>query len=125
MRYDAGILIFAVVLATGSCTTVRYVPVPERHTDTVRVTTVRQDSIYVHDSVSISGRGDTVFVTKYRYTGRERLVRDTVYQSLRDSVSVPVNVNTESGVRRIFRSGIAVPLLAVALLFAVLFLKRR
>lgn len=125
MRYGAGILIFAVVLATGSCTTVRYVPVPERHTDTLRVTTVRQDSIYVHDSVSVSGRGDTVFVTKYRYTGRDRLVRDTVYQSLRDSVSVPVSVDTESGVRRIFGSSIAVPLLAVALLLVVLFLKRR
>lgn len=125
MRYGAGILIFAVVLATGSCTTVRYVPVPERHTDTVRVTTVRHDSIYVHDSVSVSERGDTVFVTRYRYIGRDRLVRDTVYQSLRDSISVPVSVDVESGVRRIFGSGIAVPLLAVALLLVVLFLKRR
>ena len=53
----------------GSCTTTKYVPVPEYHTDTVRITNHTRDSIYLSDSIYINDfvRDDTVYKTIERW----------------------------------------------------------
>ena len=51
------------------CTTTKYVPVTE-YKDRVVVKTdsfLKTDSVYVHDSVSVYIRGDTVFKDKYQF----------------------------------------------------------
>lgn len=80
----------------GGCTTTRYVQVPVRHTDTLRLTHERHDSVWLHDSIYQREymRGDTV----YRYIDRwhnqyiKQLLRDTAYISRRDTVPVPYPV---------------------------------
>lgn len=80
----------------GGCTTTRYVQVPVRHTDTLRLIHEQRDSIWLHDSIYQREymRGDTV----YRYIDRwhnqyiKRLLRDTTYISRRDTVPVPYPV---------------------------------
>ena len=83
----------------GSCTTTKYVPVPEYHTDTLRITKYERDSIYVErrDSVSIKERNDTVLVEKWHWRDRwrDRIVHDTLYQSQTDSIPYPVEVPVE------------------------------
>ena len=83
----------------GSCTTTKYVPVPEYHTDTVRITNHTRDSIYLSDSIYVNDfvRGDTVYKTTERWhtQWRERIVHDTIYQSKRDSIPYPVEVTKE------------------------------
>ena len=79
----------------GSCTTTKYVPVPEYHTDTLRQVTVRHDSVMVHDSINVSERGDTIKIERWHTQWRERIVRDTVYQSKHDSIPYPVEVMKE------------------------------
>ena len=87
------------VLLLGSCTTTKYVTVPEVHTDTLRVTQHSRDSIYVHDSVWVSEqqRGDTILLTTTKWLTKyiERLSHDTIYQSKTDSVPQPYPVIKE------------------------------
>ena len=61
----------------GSCTTTKYVTVPEYHTDTLYQNHVQHDSIHVRDSVYFHEyvKGDTVYKEKTRWLTewRERL----------------------------------------------------
>jgi hypothetical protein len=87
-----GILLCALF---SGCTTTKYVTVPEYHTDTLRQVTVRHDSVMVHDSIHVSEKGDTVRIERWHTQYRDRIVRDTVYQSKHDSIPYPVEVVKE------------------------------
>jgi hypothetical protein len=80
----------------SGCTTTKYVPVIENHTDTLRVVQHHRDSIYLHDSTFVREfvQGDTVsIITEMWHTQyRDRLKTDTVYRSKVDSVPVPYPV---------------------------------
>ena len=97
------IMAVAVILFVMSmfckCTTVRYVPVTEyrdryvNKTDTL----MKTDSVWVHDSISVLVRGDTVFKDKYSIKYRDRFVyrnkSDTVM--IRDSIPYKVVEQTK------------------------------
>ena len=84
-------IIFALAMCVllGSCTTTRYVPVTEYHTDTVRISHNTHDSIYVHDSTYIKEMGDTVRIERWHTKYIEKQVHVTIYQSRTDSVPKP------------------------------------
>lgn len=90
-------LIVAGVLWAG-CSRKVYVPVESVRvsTDTVRLTELRVDSVWQHDSVAVFVSGDTVRITQYRDSFRYRDRRDTVYTARHDTVmqteQVPVEV---------------------------------
>jgi hypothetical protein len=83
----------------GSCTTTKYVPMPEYHTDTVRITKHTRDSICLSDSIYVNDfvRDDTVYKTIERWRTKyiERMSHDTLYQSKVDSIPYPVEVIKE------------------------------
>ena len=91
------LLFFAVALAvlTG-CKTV-YVPVVEHevHHDSIYFTQVQRDSIWMHDSISIKEKGDTVRIEKWHTKYIEKQVHDTTYVSKHDSIPVPYEVVKE------------------------------
>ena len=86
-----GAIIVALLICAlfGSCTITKYVPVPEYHTDTVRISHNTRDSIYVHDSTYIKEAGDTVRIERWHTKYIEKQVHDTIYQSRTDSVPKP------------------------------------
>ena len=90
-------LLVAVLLCAllSGCTTTKYVPVPEYHTDTLRQVTVRHDSVMVRDSIHVSEKGDTVRIERWHTQWRDRWRTDTVYQSKTDSIPYPVEVVKE------------------------------
>lgn len=91
-------VVLAALLLTG-CKSVKYVPVTEyrdryvSRTDTM----LRVDSVYLHDSVSVMMRGDTVFTTKTRYKDRLKYVYNTKTDTVavHDSIPYPVKVEVE------------------------------
>lgn len=91
-----GLLLCALL---NSCTTTKYVPVPEVHHDTVRITQQQRDSIYLHDSIWVQTltRGDTVYLTTDRWHTqyRDRWSHDTVYQSCTDTIPKPYPVEVK------------------------------
>jgi hypothetical protein len=79
----------------SGCTTTKYVPVIEHHTDTVRVVKVQHDSLVLKDSVYIHDKGDTILIENWHTQYRDRWRTDTIYQSKRDSIPYPVEVIKE------------------------------
>lgn len=75
-----------------SCTTTKYVPVVEYHTDTLIQKMTQRDSIYLHDSTIVREKGDTVRIEHWRTKYHDREVHDTIYQSRNDTVPQPYPV---------------------------------
>ena len=92
-RFTLFFLVTVVVLCCiSSCTTTKYVPVVEYHTDTLIQKMTQRDSIYLHDSTIVREKGDTVLIERWHTKYRDREVHDTVYQSRIDSVPAPYPV---------------------------------
>lgn len=96
-----GVAICAVLTCLMGCRSVKYVSVPEYHTEyKVRTDSfVRRDTAWVHDSVSVWMHGDTVwkekYKTRYEYKYVYRNVGDTILKT--DSVRVPYPVERKLG----------------------------
>ena len=90
------LLLFAVALAvlTG-CTTTKYVPVIEHRTDTVRITQHLRDSIWLHDSIKVTEKGDTVRIEKWHTKYVEKQVHDTTDVAKHDTIPQPYEVIKE------------------------------
>jgi hypothetical protein len=110
------------LLLTG-CTTTKYVPVVEHRTDTLLKYSSIRDSIYVHDSIHVHERGDTVTVDRWHTRWRDRWHSDTVYRARIDSVPVPYPVEVTKEVPR-ERSTVEWVLLIIGLLAIVWILFR-
>lgn len=116
------------VLLTG-CKTV-YVPVETVRTDTLIVAHIVTDSVwvdrYMHDSVYIHEKGDTVWFEKWhtRYVDRwrDRVTHDTIYRSKTDSVTMTREVEkplTKSQRARLHLANVVLVLLGFAVLYGV------
>jgi hypothetical protein len=96
-----GVIIVIIACALlGSCTTTKYVPVVEHHTDTLIHTQHQRDIIYVHDSTNVSNQGDTVLIERWHTRWRDRWQHDTLYISKTDSVPKPYPVEVVKEVPR-------------------------
>ena len=89
MKY---IYVLFLLAALCSCRSVEYIPVETVRTDTLYSYQLHRDSIYRRDSIYIRDKGDTVWMEKYRYLYRDKLIRDTLYLSRTDSIRVPYPV---------------------------------
>lgn len=87
-----GIIITIIMLAFCSCKSVEYVPVIEHKTDTVIQTKVQRDSVWLHDSISVKEKGDTIRIEKWHTKYVEKQVHDTTYISKTDTVPQPYPV---------------------------------
>lgn len=94
-----GMLVAVAVLALlmCSCKSIEYVPVIEKEVyhDSIYFTKVQRDSVWLHDSISVKEKGDTIRIEKWHTKYIEREVHDTIYQAKRDSIPVPYEVIKE------------------------------
>jgi PhoPQ-activated pathogenicity-related protein len=88
-----GLLLCALL---SSCSTQRVVTVERKTTDTLLCYSSKRDSVYLRDSIFVTQQvaGDTVRITTNRWHTkfRDRLVTDTIYRAVRDTVPVPYTV---------------------------------
>lgn len=93
MKVTLCLLLVTILLCSG-CKSVEHNTL--HSTDTMYVVKHTRDSIYIRDSVSRVEKTilDTVYVTESRWKikYRDRVLRDTVYQSRIDSVSIVTKV---------------------------------
>lgn len=88
-----GIFVLGIVLMSfGSCRSVKYVPVETVRHDSVFITQHSKDSIYLHDSIHIVEKADTVLIERWHTRWRDRLRTDTIYISKVDTIQVPYPV---------------------------------
>lgn len=82
----------AIVWLLSGCTTTKYVPVVEHKTDTLLCYSSTRDSIYVHDSIRVSEKGDTVKIERWHTQYRDRWHHDSIYIARHDTIPKPYPV---------------------------------
>lgn len=88
--------IYSIVLGIVlfSCRSVKYVPVETVKHDSIYLSQMLKDSIYVKDSVLII-KGDTLVEYRYKYIYQYKDRTDTLYVTKTDSIHVPYPVEKE------------------------------
>ena len=77
-----------------SCTTTKYVEVEKVRVDTTYITKWQKDSVWLHDSIHVKERGDTVLVEKWHTKYVEKQVHDTTYVATHDTIPQPYPIET-------------------------------
>ena len=90
-----GIAMIMLMIFLSSCTTTKVVTVEKVNTDTTYITKHQRDSVWLHDSIHVTERGDTIRIERWYTKYVEREVHDTLYQSKHDSIPVPYEVVKE------------------------------
>jgi len=88
--YNIIYILLALLFLSGCRTKREVVRVVTEYHDTIRVEGVRLDSVFVHDSVSVFIKGDTIKETRWRVEYRDRwrdVVRDVV-REVHDTTTV-------------------------------------
>ena len=78
----------------ASCRQVEYVTVEKVRIDTTYITKWQKDSVWLHDSIHVKERGDTVLVEKWHTKYVEKQVHDTTYVATHDTIPNPFPVET-------------------------------
>ena len=113
----------------GCKTKERVVTVEKVRTDTTYITKHQRDSVWLHDSIHVTEKGDTIRIERWHTKYIEKATHDTLYQHKTDSVPVPYPV--EKLVERELswwqqtRMHLGEALLALAGIAVVLFVVRR
>lgn len=109
------------MLAIWSCRSVQYVPVESVKTDSIYMSVLHTDSIYVRDS-TVLVVGDTVTLTRWKYVYRYRDLKDTIYMMQADTVRIPYPVERPLTVWekiKLTTGGFAVVAIVVTILIVV------
>ena len=92
-------MLAVMLVALTGCRSVKYIPVTEYMDRYVSKTDsfIKTDSVYLHDSVTVFAKGDTVYISKTPFKDRFKIVyhtkTDTV--AVHDSIPYPVKVEVE------------------------------
>ena len=89
------IALLMLLIFLSSCTTTKVVTVEKVKTDTTYITKQQRDSIWLHDSIHVTERGDTIRIERWHTKYIEREVHDTLYRAKTDSIPVPYEVIKE------------------------------
>ena len=87
-------VILFVLALLASCRQVEYVTVEKVLTDTTYITKWQRDSIWLHDSIHVKEKGDTVMIERWHTQWRDRLRVDTIYQATHDTIPQPYPIET-------------------------------
>ena len=94
-------IVVCAIISLCSCTTTRYVSVPEYHyRDSTKLVHVR-DSVFHRDSVFMYTKGDTVYHEHYSTIYREHYYSDTINNVYRDSIFKPYKVTDVKTVNKL------------------------
>lgn len=90
-------IISACIIAVAFCSCkTEVVTVEKVRVDTTYITKHQRDSIHIHDSIFVNQwqKGDTVYQVRDRWhtEWRDRLLHDTIYKSIVDSIPIPYPV---------------------------------
>lgn len=128
IRIEATLVVIIILLACLSfcgCTKTEYVTVEKIRTDTTYITKHQRDSIWLHDSVMVSEKGDIVRIEKWhtKYVSKE--VHDTLYLATHDTIPQPYPVTqyVEKPLSKTERALIIIGCLAIMALLVFIVLK--
>ena len=88
--------VFLMLLAwLTSCTATKYVEVEKVRVDTTYITKWQRDSVWLHDSIHVTEKGDTMRIERWHTKYVEREKHDTTYVATHDTIPQPYEVVKE------------------------------
>lgn len=90
-------IITLIFLATilYSCKSIQYVPVETIKVDTTYISQIKIDSIYHRDSIYVEHKGDTVYLSKYKYLYKYIEKHDTLWHEKTDTIRIAYPVEAQ------------------------------
>ena len=88
----------ALMLVTlAGCRSVKYIPVTEYRDRYVSKTDsfIKTDSVYLHDSVTVFAKGETVYISKTRFKDRLKYIYNAKTDTIAVHDSIPYHVKVE------------------------------
>lgn len=96
MREYARIIIITIAaLCLSACKSIKYVPVETIKVDTTYISQIKIDSIYHRDSIYVEHKGDTVYLSKYKYLYKYIEKHDTLWREKTDTIQVVYPVEAQ------------------------------
>jgi hypothetical protein len=92
MKQNFCLVILVAVLLVGCKTKERVVTVEKVRTDTTYITKHQRDSVWLHDSIHVTEKGDTIRIEKWHTKYVEKATHDTLYQATHDTIPQPYPV---------------------------------
>ena len=86
------LIILVALLLVGCKTKERVVTVEKVRTDTTYITKHRRDSVWLHDSIHVTEKGDTIRIERWHTKYIEKATHDTLYQAAHDTIPQPYPV---------------------------------
>lgn len=88
------VLILLAIMLYG-CKSIQYVPVETIKRDTTYISQIKIDSIYHRDSIYVEHKGDTVYLSKYKYLYKYIEKHDTLWREKTDTIQVVYPVEAQ------------------------------
>ena len=92
LAFLMGLIICALL---SSCSATKVVEVEKVRTDTTYITKWQRDSLWLHDSIHVTEKGDTVRIERWHTKYVEKQVHDTTYVATHDTIPQPYEVVME------------------------------
>ena len=92
MKQNLCLVILVALLLVGCKTKEKVVTVEKVRNDTTYIMKHQRDSVWLHDSIHVTEKGDTIRIEKWHTKYIEKATHDTLYQHKTDSVPVPYPV---------------------------------
>jgi hypothetical protein len=92
LAFLIGLIICALL---SSCSTTKVVEVERVKTDTTYITKWQRDSVWLHDSIHVTEKGDTIRIERWHTKYIEKQVHDTTYVATHDTIPQPYEVVKE------------------------------
>ena len=86
------LIILVALLLVGCKTKERVVTVEKVRNDTTYITKHQRDSIWLHDSIHVTEKGDTIRIERWHTKYIEKATHDTLYQATHDTIPQPYPV---------------------------------
>lgn len=116
-----GLLVIVLFCLLTSCRTqIQYVPLETVRTDSLFSNSVLIDSVFIHDSISVTQKGDSVIEYRYRYIYKYKDRVDTLYITRTDTIRVPYPVEIEKKLTVWQRAKVEVGGWAMAAVFIII-----
>ena len=92
MKHNFCLVILVALLLVGCKTKEKVVTVEKVRNDTTYITKHQRDSVWLHDSIHVTEKGDTIRIERWHTKYVEKATHDTLYQATHDTIPQPYPV---------------------------------
>lgn len=92
MKQNLYLVILVALLLVGCKTKEKVVTVEKVRNDTTYITKHQRDSVWLHDSIHVTEKGDTIRIERWHTKFVEKATHDTLYQATHDTIPQPYPV---------------------------------